>query len=344
MHTDTYALDAGWRAILKDLKLSPGEVLRRAGLPEDLMGRPAVRLAADTFHRLWESIEATLGDPLFPLRLCTTVRGESFSPALFAALCSPNLLVAIRRIADYKALVAPTHLLVGETRDRVTLEFRWPDVTRQPPASLVVTELLFFVTLARMGTREQVRPLLATTGFPPPAQSAYAEFLGVPVRRGQRHRLVFTRHDALRPFLTADEGLWRSFEPALRSRLAEIEATGGPAARVRAVLLEALPAGTTGMDAIARRLHLGKRTLQRQLEAEGTSYARLLRETREALARHYLRETGLSATEIAFLLGFDEPNSFYRACRGWTGKTPDALRREVRAQRGRSRPAVTSFA
>jgi AraC-like DNA-binding protein len=49
-------------------------------------------------------------------------------------------------------------------------------------------------------------------------------------------------------------------------------------------------------------------------------------ETREALARHYLEKTALPAAEIVFLLGFDEPNSFYRTFRTWTGVTPDRVR------------------
>ena len=49
-------------------------------------------------------------------------------------------------------------------------------------------------------------------------------------------------------------------------------------------------------------------------------------ETREALARYYLASSSLSAAEISFLLGYDDPNSFYRAFHGWTGKTPDGVR------------------
>ncbi|XXT51298.1 AraC family transcriptional regulator [Sorangium sp. So ce542] len=62
---------------------------------------------------------------------------------------------------------------------------------------------------------------------------------------------------------------------------------------------------------------------------EGTSFQQILKETREALARHYLEKTSLPVAEISFLLGFSEPNSFYRAFRSWTGTTPDQARRAV---------------
>ncbi|GKT25972.1 hypothetical protein [Acidovorax sp. SUPP3334] len=33
-----------------------------------------------------------------------------------------------------------------------------------------------------------------------------------------------------------------------------------------------------------------------------------------------------SGAEIAFLLGFEDPNSLIRAFQGWTGATPNAVR------------------
>lgn len=102
MHT--WALDSTWRALLKDLGVVPANVLRRAGLADDLLQHPALRLPSEDYYRLWKGIEAETGDPLFPIRLCEAIRSESFSPSLFAALCSPNLLIAARRIARYKGL------------------------------------------------------------------------------------------------------------------------------------------------------------------------------------------------------------------------------------------------
>lgn len=139
--------------------------------------------------------------------------------------------------------------------------------------------------------------------------------------------MTFSAVDANRPFLTSNEPLWAAFEPELRRRLADLDAPATTAQRVRAALLEALPSGLASMEGIAHKLTLSKRTLQRRIEAEGTSYQQILTETRADLARHYLDNTALSVAEISFLLGFSEPNSFHRAFRTWTGTTPDRARR-----------------
>jgi len=321
-----YALDTTWRTLLVDLGLRPADVLRRAGLSDDLLTQPSVRLPSEDYYRLWASIEDALADPLLPLRLCTGVRAESFLPPLFAALCSPNLLVALQRIAKYKALIGPVRLGVAQEPDRVTAEFSWLDAPWTPPPSLVMMELLFTVQLARMGTRETIRPIEFSISAVPGPLAPYEEFLGIRIRRANSHRVVFDARDAAMPFLTSNDAMWSMFEPDLRQRLADLDADVKTAERVHAVLLEGLPSGLIGMDAIASKLGLSKRSLQRRIEAEGTSFQEILRGTRNALARHYLRKTRMPIAEISFLLGFDEPNSFYRAFRSWTGMTPEGFR------------------
>lgn len=108
-----------------------------------------------------------------------------------------------------------------------------------------------------------------------------------------------------------------------------MQAADSVADRVRAVLHEKLPAGGSILTAVTQHLAVSSRTLQRQLQYEGTTFQAVLASTRENLARHYLSNSTLRTSEIAFLLGYDDSNSFYRAFRSWTGTTPDALRATI---------------
>ena len=92
--------------------------------------------------------------------------------------------------------------------------------------------------------------------------------------------------------------------------------------RVRAALFELLPSARSTLKAVAQELNTSPRTLQRRLAEEGLSYRYVLDNTRAQLAKHYLKRTQLKKAEIAFLLGYEDPNSFYPAFRSWTGTTP----------------------
>jgi AraC-like DNA-binding protein len=74
-------------------------------------------------------------------------------------------------------------------------------------------------------------------------------------------------------------------------------------------------------------LGLSPRTLQRRLRDADTSFAALVTQTRQILARRMLLDTDHSLPEIGFLLGFSEPSAFHRAFRHWFDVTPAAFRK-----------------
>lgn len=325
MTTGDYVVDPAARALLLDLGISPANVLRRAGLPADIFTRTPVIMSPGEYHALWLALEEEADDPDLPLAIARTLRVEVFQPPIFAALCSPNLTVAAQRIATHKRLVGPLRVHVDSAPTGMTLEPEWPPEIR-PPTVLVITELLFWVALARIATRTDVRPLRVTAPAPPPDGDAYRGYLGVTIEQAARPTVTFSRLDAARPFLTADERMWEFFEPELRRRLSELDERAKMSERVRAALLELLPTGEWTMRVVARHLAVSTRTLQRRLRDEQTTFQTVLNATREALARHYLTASTMPASEIAFLLGYTDTNSFYRAFHTWTGQTPQTVR------------------
>jgi AraC-like DNA-binding protein len=87
-----------------------------------------------------------------------------------------------------------------------------------------------------------------------------------------------------------------------------------------------LPHAEAQAKTVARRIGLSERTFARRLTAEGLSFGGILDELRRDLAVRYLDEN-LQASQIAWLLGFQQLSSFSHACRRWTGKSPSEHRR-----------------
>lgn len=322
--TSTFAVLPSTTMVLIDAGISPERVLCRAGLPVDLLARGPIRLLAAQYYALWEAAEQEAGVDL-ALLVGRLFRVEAFDPVLFAVLCCSNLSAAAARIARFKPLVAPLKIDLGSSSGSMTVTIRWPDGL-EPPASLAFAELMFWVSLARLATRTFVTPLRVTAPSVPPDPAAYRAFFGAEAEAGADWAVTFSSHDCSRPFLTANDEMWRFFEPDLRRRLAELDANSTTTERLRAALLEALPAGEATVPALSHRLGLSTRTLQRRLGEEGTAFQRVVSETRESLALHYLQRSQLPAAEISYLLGYQDQNSFYRAFRAWTGTTPDSKR------------------
>lgn len=325
----TYAIGAGWKAILAEVGVDHADVLRRAQLPEDCLNRDDVRLSSEAFLRFFRALDASVDDQAFWVRFTEAMRPEFFTPPLFASLCSPNMATAAERVARFKPLLGPIVLDVRDAPDGLELTYRWKDPTARQLAFMNGAEALFATHVARLGTRRRIRPTAVIVPELPRDPLPFESFLGIRMTRGDVIRVSFSAADAHRPFLTASRAMWDIFEPELRKRLADLEGDATFADRTHAVLMEALPSGQFGMDNVARRLAVSSRTLQRRLRGEGTSYKAVVDTTRESLARQYLRRTQLTASEIAYLLGFEEPNSFFRAVQRWTGTTPERLRRQL---------------
>jgi AraC-like DNA-binding protein len=73
-------------------------------------------------------------------------------------------------------------------------------------------------------------------------------------------------------------------------------------------------------------LNLSSRTLQRRLAISGVTFQLLLEEARRELAHHYLSHSSLELNETAYLLGYEDANSFFRAFQHWEGTSPGQWR------------------
>ena len=125
-----------------------------------------------------------------------------------------------------------------------------------------------------------------------------------------------------RPLVTADARLAATIADLVPAPPRSEDVIARVAAHVRA----RLPEPTTADDAAAL-LHMSSRTLQRRLEADGTSFTAVVDTTREALARELLADARLALAEISYRLGFADVAAFSRAFKRWTGTPPGRFRR-----------------
>lgn len=82
-------------------------------------------------------------------------------------------------------------------------------------------------------------------------------------------------------------------------------------------------------EAVARRLGVSPRTLQRRLADESTSFAKVLDETRRQLALSLIADPTISISDISRRVGYADLFAFNKAFRRWTGRSPSAFRQQA---------------
>ena len=101
------------------------------------------------------------------------------------------------------------------------------------------------------------------------------------------------------------------------------------AGELKRKLADLMASGEANADAACRALKLSRRTLQRRLKAEKTSFQKVLREVREVLAVSYLSDERLKSLEIAMLLGYSNISTFTTAFKSWYDIPPAEYRQKI---------------
>ena len=144
-----------------------------------------------------------------------------------------------------------------------------------------------------------------------------------PIRfRAARNVLVFNNADMDIPFVTYNADLLATVAPQLEAELKQQLAEKNLREQVKGTLKQLLAGQRPGIHDVARELRLSTRTLQRRLTKDGATFQQLMEEARRELARHYLLHSSLELNETAYLLGYEDANSFFRAFHDWEGTSP----------------------
>lgn len=326
MQSRGYKITSFLTQACKTLGFGPARVLARAGLPADYFAHEGRGLDARTWFAVLEALVTEAGDPDRAMELGRMLATGPLHPALIAFSASPDIRTGLHRVALFKPLIAPVALVIQEQDGVLSITLTTAEVTAGLPPATAIMEVSYFLELLRIFASEQITPQSVTLPSQVQITDAFRRFAGCKVLSGDQAGLALRAADASLPIISADTAVYRAIEQELMTRLKSLSCAIGMADRVRREIRDALPSGRVSAEAVAGRLRVSTRSLQRKLKDEGASFQTILDETRAALALIYLRDHKLSAEETSFLLAYRDPNSFYRAFSDWTGMTPAEAR------------------
>jgi AraC-like DNA-binding protein len=299
-------------------------LLQGAGLPPGLFDEPRILVTTQELFALWRGIGRASTNPAIGLELGTETKPEHFDPIALAALSTGSFGEAMHQMARYKQLSCPEGIIHQTDDIEWSIQFRWL-LANDAEEPEVLTDLCFawVLCIARHGTGTRLSPLRLELVQPRVYTKMLERHFGCPIVFGAaRNAIVFRRSDADLAFVTRNAELLSMLAPQLDEELKHHKGQETFPERVRAAIQRKLAGQRPRMQDIARELHISSRTLQRRLQDAGYSFQQLLEEARHQLARYYLNNSLLELNETAYLLGYEDANSFVRAFRTWEGVPP----------------------
>ncbi len=322
-----------WARVVRETLAAAGRsgldanVLRSAlGLHLAELADPDARLPLPCLYALLELCVEHMGDELAPLRIVSKVSPDAFDALGLLAMTSTTVEEAMQAMWRYSRV-----FIEGEryTVERTSAGASYGYFPWGPPrpAHSLMAELFARDLAVNM-------PLLAGV----PAHDAQVRLRHLPARPGDHAALLggrvqfgagidevaYTAQFLAQPLPLANPMFRAVALRTLDARLACLPPES-PLARAHNAVVHDLAHGAPLLEAVAERLALSRRTLQRTLRDHGTSFSALVDDVRRARALALLR-SGAAVAEVAWLLGYSEPSPFVRAVKRWTGASPSALR------------------
>jgi len=177
-------------------------------------------------------------------------------------------------------------------------------------------------------TRMKHDPIRVHVPWPKPGNPGeYERVFGCPVLFNRDEiAILLNKEHVEEPVITSNFNLLKVLITHATEKSAKINNTHGFQSIVKQSIINLVKPDFPTIEQVSAHLNVSSRTLQRKLQAEGTSYKSLTDELRKDFALSYIKRPDLSISEVAYLLSYTDPSAFNRSFKRWTGKTPGEFR------------------
>lgn len=318
---------AFWLGIDK-LGISPSQLLRLSGLPLSISHNKS-KVSTAQFFALWSALEKLKGADV-GIELTTILDSSTLPPSFLVAYHARTFRDALQRVVRFKSLCAPEELKLETDEPYIKVITHWI-FAGDPPPSLTDATFSSIVALGRHGTETPLKNIkLELRRDKSEAVMAYFQ---CPIKwNAEQDALYLHTRELELPFIKFNEELTSMLDKSLNEQLNQHQTSSSYTEKVRWLLRKTLTAGRPELKAIARELAISERSLQRQLNNEGGSFQAILSDTRHELALDYLRNASYELSEIAYMLGYEDQASFFRAFQNWQHISPAKWRDAVLKQ------------
>lgn len=310
------------------LEIPEEDLVREANVAtgREFLEDPQAMATADEMARLFEAAALLYGKEDFSIVLPKGLAESRFSPTSLAFTLGSNLAEGIENVAKYKALCGPAKLNVLQSEGVLNLSLETGANYGTLASDAAVMEFVWLIETCRSAASRKVVPSKVILPGRPTNLSGVQKFFGTQIEISGQASLQLTEDDYLAANISHIPGVMGSIKMELDRLLKKTKASSLWSDRCTLEVANLFPSRRMSVSEVARRLGVAPRTLQRKIALEGASFQSIVSAERLKLAKFYLSNTKLNHDEVSALLGFNEPNSFFRFFKQKTNISPSEFR------------------
>ncbi len=299
--------------VARQVGLDPNKMLRRARLDPAVLKNPDQRIPVSAVAGLLEESAAQSDCVSFGLRMAEARQLSDLGAISLLLMHQGTLREIFAIIARYRHLLNEALAIQIENfNDLVIIREELVSESEAPARQSYELALGTIVRIFRALLGERWQPYsVHFTHSAPKDLSVHRRLFGPNLRfDSDFNGIVCAAADLDRPNSAADP-VMAAYARQFLETLPKSQ-PGSTTLDARKAIYLLLPTGKASIEHVAKNLGLHLRTLQRQLDAESTSFSDLLNGVRRDLALRYLSNPRYSLLQVAEILGYSQLSSFTR--------------------------------
>ena len=287
---------------------------------------PGYRLEVNDARQMWHQADKIAQDPLLGVKIGSSQDYRAVGVLAPVIWHSPDARTALNNIVTFQTLISESgcfhvgQILVGE---EWVIQCEYVAVPNSVPAN---SHQILAVVIGTVGIIQAIsnNTIKVKRLYIPLSLDAelLSKTLGCEVENRDGNLAVdFYSEQFNKPFLGCDRHLYQinivyaeELLRAKRARLALIDSVKH--------LIENNGFSRVSSEEVELSLGMHKRTLQRNLSEQGTSFRQVKESVLKEQSANLLLKDNVDIESVATYLGYSEPSAFHRAFKSWFGVTP----------------------
>jgi AraC-like DNA-binding protein len=287
------------------------------------------RLEVSTARKIWHRADELAKDPLLGLKVGSVQNYRAIGVLAPVIWHSPNVHSALQNLAKFQSLISESGNYHIDEKQENGEAVKYCEYIAEPSSVALNVHQVLAVAVGTIGIIKAISNNMVDIKrlYVPPSLSArlLAKNLNCDVvNRDGNFAICFATQQFHQPLLGCDNDLYH-INIAYAEELLSAKKAGVALIASIKVLIESGGFSKASIEYVELSLGLHKRTLQRNLFEQGTSFRQLKEEVLKAQAVNLLLSEKFEIEALATHLGYSEPSAFHRAFKSWFGVTPRKL-------------------
>ncbi|WP_219892450.1 AraC family transcriptional regulator [Aquisediminimonas profunda] len=310
-------------------------LLAGTGLHQKDLDEPDLTVPASALLTICDNVAEMVGEDWF-LNLPILWSTDAHSELGLAMRVAPDFRAAIDVMSEFAHYRWPV-MHFDRRDDRVniviTLGLLVPVSPKNRHFAMCVAFLSFQSIVNAMFIQKANAIRYECEGDPPPYAARLSELFSGKISWGHgRSTITIPQELANQISPMASPALFTTLLKALRKIAADQGQKHPMISQKVAITLDNVTLGRLDAEEVAQRIGISRRTMERRLREEGTSFRELSNASLKQRLEQALRDPGITAESMAERLGFHDASSLLRASRRLFGASFSQLRREAKTR------------